>query len=185
MRPVPRRAARSSRPAFDDHQVGAPANSKHAPNSSWPDRKSTGFEPGRDIGLESHPDGDQFLRVEAGMARVQIGPSGTDALRTGRRERVADDDAQIDRATTVPMYELRRRFTIALAKIESLERGATDVNLDSIREAARSIATAEDDIVLNGVDDTSTRGLDAASVHDSLEGTEGAQTRHRPPCSTT
>lgn len=33
------------------------------------------IEPGHDIGLEVHPDGDQFLRVEAGTARVQMGPS--------------------------------------------------------------------------------------------------------------
>lgn len=30
---------------------------------------------GSDIGLEVHSDGDQFLRVEAGRARVQMGPS--------------------------------------------------------------------------------------------------------------
>jgi mannose-6-phosphate isomerase-like protein (cupin superfamily) len=33
------------------------------------------IDPGDDIGLEVHPDGDQFLRVEAGTARVQMGPS--------------------------------------------------------------------------------------------------------------
>lgn len=31
--------------------------------------------PGHDIGLEVHHDHDQFLRVEAGKARVQMGPS--------------------------------------------------------------------------------------------------------------
>lgn len=36
------------------------------------------IEPGHDIGLEVHEDGDQFLRVEAGRARVQMGPSETD-----------------------------------------------------------------------------------------------------------
>lgn len=36
------------------------------------------IEPGHDIGLEVHPDGDQFLRVEAGAARVQMGPSKDD-----------------------------------------------------------------------------------------------------------
>lgn len=36
------------------------------------------IEPGHDIGLEVHPDGDQFLRLEAGVARVQIGPSAND-----------------------------------------------------------------------------------------------------------
>jgi mannose-6-phosphate isomerase-like protein (cupin superfamily) len=33
------------------------------------------IEPGHDIGLEVHEHGDQFLRVEAGRARVQMGPS--------------------------------------------------------------------------------------------------------------
>jgi mannose-6-phosphate isomerase-like protein (cupin superfamily) len=33
------------------------------------------IEPGRDIGLEVHHDRDQFLRIEAGRGRVQIGPS--------------------------------------------------------------------------------------------------------------
>lgn len=36
------------------------------------------IEPGRDIGLEVHPDGDQFLRVEAGTARVQMGETADD-----------------------------------------------------------------------------------------------------------
>lgn len=31
------------------------------------------IDPGHDIGLEVHDDGDQFLRVEAGTARVQMG----------------------------------------------------------------------------------------------------------------
>jgi mannose-6-phosphate isomerase-like protein (cupin superfamily) len=30
--------------------------------------------PGQDIGLEVHQDHDQFLRIEAGKARVQMGP---------------------------------------------------------------------------------------------------------------
>lgn len=33
------------------------------------------IEPGHDIGLEVHEHGDQFLRVEAGKARVQMGPA--------------------------------------------------------------------------------------------------------------
>ena len=32
------------------------------------------IEPGHDIGLERHPDRDQFLRVESGRGRVQMGP---------------------------------------------------------------------------------------------------------------
>lgn len=36
------------------------------------------IEPGRDIGLEVHEDRDQFLRIEAGRGRVQMGPSRDD-----------------------------------------------------------------------------------------------------------
>lgn len=36
------------------------------------------IETGRDIGLEVHDDGDQFLRVESGKARVQMGPAKDD-----------------------------------------------------------------------------------------------------------
>jgi mannose-6-phosphate isomerase-like protein (cupin superfamily) len=34
--------------------------------------------PGGDIGLEAHPDTDQFLRIDAGRGRVQMGPSEQD-----------------------------------------------------------------------------------------------------------
>ena len=33
------------------------------------------IEPGEDIGLESHAEVDQFLRIESGIARVQMGPA--------------------------------------------------------------------------------------------------------------
>lgn len=36
------------------------------------------IEPGDDIGLEVHPDNDQFLRLEQGKGRCQMGPSEKD-----------------------------------------------------------------------------------------------------------
>jgi mannose-6-phosphate isomerase-like protein (cupin superfamily) len=36
------------------------------------------IEPGHDIGLEAHSDHDQFLRVESGRARVQMGSAADD-----------------------------------------------------------------------------------------------------------
>lgn len=36
------------------------------------------IEPGDDIGLEVHPENDQFLRVESGRGRCQMGPSEDD-----------------------------------------------------------------------------------------------------------
>ncbi len=46
--------------------------------------------PGDDIGLEVHEDHDQFLRIEAGKALVQMGPSETEL-----EEWVAEDDFAI------------------------------------------------------------------------------------------
>lgn len=46
------------------------------------------IEPGRDIGLEVHEHGDQFIRIEAGKARVQMGPSEHDLA----FEREVEDD---------------------------------------------------------------------------------------------
>lgn len=36
------------------------------------------IQPGDDIGLEVHEDHDQFLRIEEGKARVEMGPTETD-----------------------------------------------------------------------------------------------------------
>ena len=36
--------------------------------------------PGHDVGLEAHQDHDQFLRIEAGTARVQMGPAEDDLV---------------------------------------------------------------------------------------------------------
>lgn len=33
------------------------------------------IKPGQDVGLEVHPDNDQFLRIEAGSAKVMMGPT--------------------------------------------------------------------------------------------------------------
>ncbi|MDO5494168.1 MAG: cupin domain-containing protein [bacterium] len=44
--------------------------------------------PGEDIGLEVHPDNDQFLRLEQGRGRCQMGPSEDDL---SFDEEVADD----------------------------------------------------------------------------------------------
>ena len=48
------------------------------------------IEPGHDIGLEVHPDHDQFLRIEGGTAVVQMGPARDDL---GFERSVSPDDA--------------------------------------------------------------------------------------------
>jgi mannose-6-phosphate isomerase-like protein (cupin superfamily) len=49
---------------------------------------------GEEIGLEVHPDHDQFLRIEAGHARVEVGPS--------RDDLTENQDVEDDWAVIVP-----------------------------------------------------------------------------------
>ena len=42
--------------------------------------------PGDDIGLEVHPDNDQFLRIEQGTGRVQMGPTQDEVTFTAEVE---------------------------------------------------------------------------------------------------
>ena len=52
------------------------------------------IQPGHDIGLEVHEDHDQFLRVEEGTGRVQMGPAKERAvLRPHRHRRLGDPRA--------------------------------------------------------------------------------------------
>jgi mannose-6-phosphate isomerase-like protein (cupin superfamily) len=37
---------------------------------------------GEDIGLEAHPDSDQFIRIEQGKARVELGPTEDEVAET-------------------------------------------------------------------------------------------------------
>ncbi len=50
---------------------------------------------GEDVGLEAHPETDQFLRLDAGRGRVQMGPAeGPARLRPGGRGRLGDPRAR-------------------------------------------------------------------------------------------
>jgi mannose-6-phosphate isomerase-like protein (cupin superfamily) len=52
------------------------------------------IQPGDDVGLEKHDDVDQFLRIESGRGRVQMGPT--------KDELVHEWDAGSDDAIFVP-----------------------------------------------------------------------------------
>jgi uncharacterized linocin/CFP29 family protein len=99
------------------------------------------------------------------------GPTGrgTPALPTGRIDTVAEQDGlRVGTVRTLPMIELRVRFSLPRSVIRELELGAEDADLDPLREAARRIAAAEDGLVFDGHDDAGVRGMSAASPHDSL-----------------
>lgn len=49
-----------------------------------------------------------------------------------------------------PLVELRTPIKLAIMELDSVARGATDPDLDPVREAAERMARAEDDAIFNG-----------------------------------
>ena len=60
------------------------------------------IEVGHDIGLEVHPDRDQFLRVEGGRGRVQMGPAEDDLSSSGRSRTAGRSSCRRGPGTTSP-----------------------------------------------------------------------------------
>lgn len=97
------------------------------------------------------------------------GPLGWDkgAVNTGR---LASVDAPLPavgaRVRVVqPLVELRVPFELSIEDLDDASRGAEDVDLDPLIEAAERIARAEDHAVLNGWSAAQVRGIIEASVH--------------------
>jgi uncharacterized linocin/CFP29 family protein len=76
-------------------------------------------------------------------------------------------DAALRRVLAV--VELRAPFAIARSELRDADRGADDVDLDELDEAAHRIATAENRAVFHGWAAAGITGIAEASSHDPLE----------------
>jgi uncharacterized linocin/CFP29 family protein len=100
------------------------------------------------------------------------GPLGWDAtcVPTGRTEPVDTADlpgVEVRRRQALTLLDLRTPFELGRAELDRIERGATDVDLGAVVDAARRAAGAEDTIVFHGTPD-GTPGLVEASPHASV-----------------
>lgn len=97
------------------------------------------------------------------------GPHGWEhaAVNTGRLD--WRDDAQpgvrVGCRIVQPLVELRVPFRLDLDEMDAAARGAENPNVDSVIEAAKAIAHAEDRAIFCGLDSACIRGLIAASPH--------------------
>ena len=64
-----------------------------------------------------------------------------------------------------PLVELRSPFSLSLAELDAAARGANDIDVDPVVEAAERIAEAEDHAVFNGYGDAGIEGIIEASPH--------------------
>ena len=83
------------------------------------------------------------------------------------------DAAPVDGATAVqrrvlPVVELRVPFALDREELRAADRGAEDVDLDPLDEAARRIATAENRAVFHGWEAAGITGIAEASTLESL-----------------
>jgi uncharacterized linocin/CFP29 family protein len=83
--------------------------------------------------------------------------------------------ASIRRRVVRPLIELRVPFEIDRGELERVDRGASRVDLDPLREAARAFAAAEDAAVFEGYADADIPGLVTDSANEGVALPEDAQ----------
>ncbi|MDP9228308.1 MAG: bacteriocin family protein [Actinomycetota bacterium] len=101
------------------------------------------------------------------------GPHGWQhsATNLGRTEDVAHvrgEGVTALQRRVLPLVELRARFSVARSELEDAERGAADVDLGALDEAARQIAGAENAAVFHGWSAAGIAGIAEASTHDEI-----------------
>lgn len=101
------------------------------------------------------------------------GPHGWEhsATNLGRTEAIAEvpeEEVAARRRLVLGLVELRVRFSIARSELEDTDRGAEDIDLDALDQAARRIARAENAAVFHGWSAAGIAGIIEASTHDRI-----------------
>lgn len=101
------------------------------------------------------------------------GPLGWEhsATNLGRAELVAVEPAagvRARRRVVLPLVELRASFNVALDVLDDAERGAVELDLGALDDAARELAIAENVVVFHGYDQAGITGIAQASTHAPL-----------------
>ncbi|WP_459548075.1 family 1 encapsulin nanocompartment shell protein [Nocardia sp. X0981] len=114
-----------------------------------------------------------FKRHSAGRRVVDLsGPHGTDysARGLGHTTPIAapHEGVQARQRVVAPLVELRVPFTLSRAELDNVERGARDTDLDPVKDAARSIAFAEDRAIFEGYAAAGITGIRAATSNPAV-----------------
>ena len=100
------------------------------------------------------------------------GPQGWDhsATSLGRTTAIDahGDGLEARRRTVLPLVELRAGFGLSRSELDDVERGALDVDLTALDEAAQRIALAENVAVFHGWPEAGIAGITEASPHSPL-----------------
>jgi uncharacterized linocin/CFP29 family protein len=100
------------------------------------------------------------------------GPHGWEhsATNLGRAERIADAPDGIAAAArrVLPLVEARAPFSVARSELADADRGAEDVDLEALDDAAQRIAIAENAAVFHGWSAAGISGIAEATTHDAI-----------------
>ena len=101
------------------------------------------------------------------------GPHGWEysATNLGRAEEVADvpgDGVAASQRRVLGLVELRAHFAISRVQLDDAERGAPDVDLETLDQAARRIARAENAVVFGGWSSAGIKGIGESSPHEKI-----------------
>jgi uncharacterized linocin/CFP29 family protein len=114
-------------------------------------------------------------RLEPGLAARKLvdfsGPHGWDysATNLGRVEELAGgENVRACRRVVLPLIEMRVDFTVSRRELRDLERGAVDIDLDALDEAARRMALAENTAVFHGWEAAGVRGIAESCSHEAV-----------------
>ena len=101
------------------------------------------------------------------------GPHGWEhsATNLGRAQEVASvpgEGVTARQRRVLPLVELRARFSVARSEVDDAERGAVDIDLGALDEAALRIAGAENAAVFHGWSAAGIAGIADVSTHDPV-----------------
>jgi uncharacterized linocin/CFP29 family protein len=94
--------------------------------------------------------------------------SATNLGRTQELSKVPEKGVTALQRRVLGLVELRARFSVARSELEDAERGAEDVDLDTLDEAAQRIAAAENTAVFHGWSAAGIAGVIEASTHEKI-----------------
>jgi uncharacterized linocin/CFP29 family protein len=122
-------------------------------------------------------DGEARRRLAPALAARRLvdyaGPAGwehsaTNLGRTGQLSDSPQEGVAARQRHVLPLVELRASFAVARAELEDAERGAEDVDLEELDQAAQRIARAENAAVFHGWAAAGISGINEASTHDRI-----------------
>jgi len=112
------------------------------------------------------------LRLAARKIADFVGPLGrhAGAVNTGRLARIEPPlgDVYADLRVVQPLVEICVPFRLPIAELDAYSRGAKDVDLTPLVNAAERIAAAEDHAVFHGYEAAAVRGILETAEHASV-----------------